>query len=129
VTLVLDWPAWGLTWLLPLLAISYAALLLAYVRALPSLPGVNPFSMPPDAASRPYYVVCLAVAAALLLSPIAHLFRPSWRMRVGLGAGAAVAIVLALFLAQKIRRPGILGWVLSGGAGPLSIAEKAEALI
>lgn len=129
VMLLLDWPAWGLTWVLPLCSVLYAALLVAYVRSVSQLPGVNPLNFPADRNSRPYYLIALAVAAALLLSPLLHLFSPPLRLRLGMGVAAAVAIVLALFLAQKIRRPGVLGQLFSGGMSPLSIAQQAERLV
>lgn len=129
VFLVLDWPRWGLTGVLLLGGLVYALLLVAYARAVSQLPGANPLSLPADPSARPYYAAVLAVAAALLLSPAAHLLRPSLRVRVGLGAGAALAILLALFLAQKVVRPGIVGKLFSQGMAPLAVAERAEELV
>jgi hypothetical protein len=127
--LVLDWPAWGLTWVLVVAALAYAILLLAYVRAAAELGGVNPFAMPAATAAKPYYALALVVAAALLLSPVLHAFNPSFRTRATAALIVAAAVVIALFLPLKIRAPGVLGRVAEVGFSPEAVATTLSPVI
>jgi len=126
ILLLLDWPGWGLTWVLLLAGVGYGLILLAYARAVGGLGGVNVFRMPDAAAAKPYYILALAAAAALALSPVLHLFHFTLKTRITIGLAAAVGLLVVLFLARKVARPGLAGAIISQGGSPIDIAKNLE---